>query len=418
MALSLSDLRSPHRRDPRRWGMLVSAVEGCSFNVWMTAMSGNFLTGLALFLGAGGLVIGVLGSLPALATLLQVVAAPLVAGLERRREFMALLCGIQRMGAPLAGLVALWLGPSPAALALLVAAHLLGWLCMAPAVVVWQGYMSDLVPPEIRGRYFAARYAWGLAVSTAATLTFGAVLDYWQGATGFRILSGIALVAGAANVLLWLLHPQVPQAERRQERPFWEALRVPLARPGVHRRVAGFLAAWAFAQGLAVPFYPMVLLDHLGLSFSAVSWLNTAATLLAAAALRYWGRRQDQVGPGRNVGVLTGMLAAAPLLMVAARYAGWPVLVAAQVLHGVAFNAMTVAQQTLTMELAPTSERAAYFGLFAAASGLTGFLTPVLAGPLADHHWASLFAGAGLASAALSLLWRARIGSALGRQAR
>jgi len=389
--------------------MRASIIEASFFSVWAGAISGNYLVGAALFLGAQGLPLGILGGLPALGTMLQIVSAPLVLGRPGQRTIIAVLSGLQRFSAALAVPIAFWLMPSPAALVVFVSLHVFAWACMAPATVLWQGYMTDLVPARIRGEYFSRRHIWSQVAGISAVLVYGAVLDRLPGAAGFLTLSVCALVAAALNFGAWFLHPNLPPGDVRSGRGFWETLRIPLSRPGPHRAASFFFAAWAFAQGLAVPFFPLALVRLLGLSFGSVSLLVTVAAVASVLSARFWGRWLDRAGHGRMLGLVTAMQAAVPVLLLAARLGGWPVLVAAYVLWGSAAVGFGLANQTLNMGLAPREDRSAYFAFFAAMGGLTGFLTPVLVGPLTDRYLGLLFGTASVLSAVLCLLWWVRV---------
>lgn len=395
-------------------GLVASILEGSAFSIWFQAVGGNFLTGLALHLGAGGFTLGLLGALPPLAMVAQVLLAPLVAGLRRRRGFLATFCALQRFGWSGGGLLATLLPPG-VALPLFVAVYGLSWLAVAPVVVVWQGYMSDLVPLEVRGRYFGLRATYVQAVGMATLLLCGWLLDRWPGAAGLRLVYGVGLLGAALNLACWSLHPEVPvpAATRRAPGAYWQRVLAPLRRPGAHRTATLFFAAWGFAQGLAMPFYPVALLQDLGVSYGSASVLATVASVAAIATSSLWGRLQDTRGDRWTVGILTALLAAVPLLFVAARTGGWPVLALAHVVQGAAFNGLMLVSMNLNLKLAPLEDRPSFLAAWGALGGLAGFVAPLLAGPLTGSHLGLLFAVAAALSGALSLLWWLRLGARL-----
>ncbi|HYF94866.1 MAG TPA: MFS transporter [Symbiobacteriaceae bacterium] len=397
------------RDNPVRRGMIASIVEGSLFNVWAAAVGGSYLTGFALYLGAGGFALGVLAGLPSFSTMLQLLSAPFVVGLARRRNFLAAWSGAQRITAACSGLLALWLMPSPAALWVFVFLQMFAWACMAPPTVVWHGYMSDLIPLEVRGRYFARRSAWAGGVAMAAVLLYGRLLDSFPGETGFRILYIVCLAAALLNVSSWFLHPELPPGDTKNARSFWESVRVPLLRSGPHRPATLFYAAWAFAQGMAAPFYPVVLVQKLGISYSTVSVLATIQGLTAILTAPFWGRLQDRAGQPRVITLASGAMAIVPLLFLSARWGGIAVLVAAHMLQGTAINAMGLANQTLNMRLAPTEDRGSYFAFFGVASGLMGFFTPLAMGPLTGPFMDGLLIACATASGLLCALWQGKL---------
>ncbi|HYF77631.1 MAG TPA: MFS transporter [Symbiobacteriaceae bacterium] len=397
------------RDNPTRRGMLASIIEASLFNVWATAVGGSFLTGFAIYLGADGFHLGILAGLPSFSTMLQLLCAPFVVGLVRRRNFLAGFSGAQRIGSSLAGLAALWLMPSPVALWFFIIAQMIAWALMAPPTVVWNGYMSDLVPPDVRGQYFARRSFWSGIVSMLIVLLYGWLLDVMPGAPGFRILYLLALVGALGNLGAWFLHPELPQGDRKTARSFWESIRTPLLKPGPHRPATLFFAAWAFAQGIAAPFYAVVLLEKLSISYGTVSLLLTIQSLTGILTAQFWGRYQDRVGQAKVIGIVSGIIALVPLLYLGARWGGLPMLIAASVLQGTAANAMGLANQTLNMRLAPAEDRGSYFAFFGVASGLMGFFTPMLMGPLTEGHMDLLLIGGSVASAVLCLVWRTKL---------
>jgi MFS family permease len=261
----------------------------------------------------------------------------------------------------------------------------------------------------VRGRFFARRNSWTTLVGMLVVLLYGYILDRWPGSTGFYVLYLIALAAAGLNLYWWFQHPELPQGDQRGNHSFWESVRIPLTRPGPHLRATWFFAAWALAQGMAAPFYSVALVQYLGLSFTVVSWLAALASVTAILTAPLWGRWQDRVGQTQAIGILTAMLAVVPPLYLLGKPLGLAPLILAHVLHGTASAGLGIANQTLNMQLAPKQDRTSYFAFFAAAGGLTGFLTPVLTGPLTSHHLAPLFLCSALLSGALSLLWRVRV---------
>ncbi|HWG83867.1 MAG TPA: hypothetical protein VNT60_00190, partial [Deinococcales bacterium] len=298
--------------DPVERGLTAAVIEGSLFNVWAGAVIGNYLTGAALLLGAQGLALGVLGGLPAFATMLQLLSAPLVLGRGRPRNNLLVFSGLQRFAGALAGPIALLVG-GPAAVPVFVGLHVFAWAWMAPGTVVWQGYMTDLVPPRVRGSYFSRRHVWSATAGIVAILLYGAILARLPGVDGFKVLWAIAVVAAVLDTLAWLLHPDLPPGDVRTGRGFWETLRIPLQRPGPHRTASFFLAAWAFAQGLAAPFFPLAALELLRVPASSLAVLATVASLASIASAKVWGRWIDTAGHGRVLGLATGLAAAVPL---------------------------------------------------------------------------------------------------------
>ncbi len=117
-----------------------------------------FLTGFTLYLGANAFQIGLLAAIPALLTSFGFLAGILVNQLKQRRTPTVLASGTAR------GLFFI-----PAILLLLNHKMGIGNFLILVGIVnglltiannMWIGWMSDLVPKDMRGRYFgiAIRY--------------------------------------------------------------------------------------------------------------------------------------------------------------------------------------------------------------------------------------------------------------------
>ena len=70
-------------------GLRVATWEGAFSNLWLTLTSGIFLTGFALWLGAGNGVIGLVTSIPTFAGLIQLVSSYYTEKLPSRKKFTA-----------------------------------------------------------------------------------------------------------------------------------------------------------------------------------------------------------------------------------------------------------------------------------------------------------------------------------------
>ncbi len=299
--------RLPRERLAR--GRTLSIIEG-SFATAMASLTGGaILTGFALWLGAGPFQIGPLTSLPAFAALVQLLAPYFT---EKRGERKSLVVST------VAGQRLLWL--AIAALPFLVLPAGIGiWLLIGLVTVSsmlgaiggipWLSWMGDLVPKEMRGRYFAARSLVMGVVGLILGPLVGQFLDLWKDRPGIESAYGfvILFVAGLAFGLLshWLLRRIAePRMVRGPSEPFLKRLRLPWQNVNF-RRFIFFRGYYVFVVNLAGPFFTVFLLQQLGLSFGLIYILNTISTLSNLVSLRWWGPLCDRWGTKKVMVVTT-----------------------------------------------------------------------------------------------------------------
>ncbi|HVB10210.1 MAG TPA: MFS transporter [Bacillota bacterium] len=388
-----------------RRGMRMSVIEGSLYSLWFGLLAGNYLTGLLLHLHATGFDLGVAAALPSLAMLPQVGFVAWVRSVADRRWICGGLGALHRLGWALGGLLALFL-KHPWDLIVFECCYGVAWLGQGPINVAWAAYMDDIVAMPVRGRYFGWRTGVTQAAALVGVLIGGWILQAQPGTRGFAFLLLAGLLAGAANVAMWPLHPRVPAPARAAPPPDRAPGESVASHRGPHRRAAVFFAVWMFVQSLAVPFYPVALLGPLRLNFGELALLSAAAglaTVLAAAAV---GRWQDRRGELEVSSYGMALLAAPPLLLWAALRGGVPVLVLAHVMFGVGTGLVMVSSFTLNLRLAPAGDREGQLAVWYAASGLGSLVAPLLAGPLTLRNIWPLFAAASTCSLVLACVWR------------
>ena len=156
--------------------------------VWFTAVSSPLLTTYARALGCGDFHFGLINALPFLAALLSLPASVVIDATGQRRLIFLTGLYIQRAIWLLIAVVPLWLFPRgasaeelklvlPAIATLFLVMYFLQQGGQAMGGPAWVGWMSELVPDRIRGRYFARRRQLGVPLAIAATLVIGWVID-------------------------------------------------------------------------------------------------------------------------------------------------------------------------------------------------------------------------------------------------
>jgi len=358
----------------------------------------GFLAAFALALGANNLQIGILAAIPFLA---QIVQIPVILVVEkiRRRKAMAVLSWFssQLLWFPIA-LIPVFIG-APSAMAtsvllgLMTARGLLNAVCNA----AWNGWIRDLVPQRILGRFFSRRLAFATAAGVVFSLVAALFVDYWRGYVPgedailgytYVLLFGALFLGLASPVFMSLMPEPLMQPILGLQPSLRQRLSAPLKDTNF-RHLMQFLLFWGFASNLAIPFFAVYMLERIGLSITWVIALSILSQFFNIFFLRVWGRFVDRFG---NKAVLS-LCASLYLLVIL----GWifttmpepysltmPLLVMLHVFAGIANAGVTLSVGTIGLKMAPQGESTSYLAGASLTTNLGAGLGPLCGGLLAD----------------------------------
>jgi MFS family permease len=384
-----------------------------------------FLTGFALLLGANSFQLGLLGALPFIGQLFGFLSAYLEERLGARR----MLVLISALGGRLIWVVLLALPFLSFLRGAEVAIFLLG-IAISHALNgmagnAWLSWMSDLVPPRERGRYFGVRNMVGSVVAMAVTFGAGLVVDHFradgQEALGYALIFSVAVITAIGAALVLAQQPEPPLRRDAQARlKVGELFSLPL-RDSRFRTFTLVAAAWAMATGIAAPFFNAYGLEQLNLSFAMLSLQAIVTSAVALVFQPLIGRLQDSLGDRT---VLLGSICGTLLLPW-----GWVLstpdnimpLWFTSVFSGIFWPGISQGMVNVLMDRAPVVGRGAAIACYGAVTGLGTFVAGLLSGvvatalvdvtialgPLSLSNLTILFVGTSIARGIVLLMfWR------------
>jgi MFS family permease len=404
-------LAAPLTPAEARRGLRLSTIEGAlaTVHISITGTVGGsvFLTGFALLLGANNFQLGLLGALPFIGQLFQFVGAYLEERQGQRRPLV--------LYTALAGrLIWLFLLALPFMTLLQGQQALIFMVALACSYALngvagnaWMSWMSDLVPPRQRGRYFGMRNT-VVGVSTmASTFAAGHLLDFFndrgQDRLGYALIFAIAVVFALASALV--LHRQPEPPLQRKARVQWGAL---LGGPWREIRFRHFVLAatgWALVTGIAAPFYNAYGLLELRVSFATLALNAIVTSAVSLIFFPFIGRLQDRFGD--KLVLVVCILGVAPIPW------GWilstpsnlvPMWISA-VASGIFWPGITQGLVNVLMDRAPTENRASFMAAYAAITGLGTLIAGLLGGILASMLVGMQLSLGPLALSSLTLLF-------------
>lgn len=349
--------------------------------VFLNWTSGSVLIGYMLHLGASPTHLGLVASVPLLAQAMSPLAAWLAAVLGRRRmlilanAFVARGLWILAAVLPALGVPA---GAEPTFLVLLV---LVSSVFQAANSTLWASWIGDVVPDNVRGRYFGLRTGIAGLAGTLANLGAGWYLDRVAVPLGFQVVIGVGVVCAAISAMLYLVHYDPPTPRERVS--LLQVLRTPLADSNF-RRFLVFAVYWQFAVFLSAPFVFPYFLDELRLTFTQIAIWSTIAATSALGTTILWGRAADRVGNKSVLAIGTFVAGVGlPTFWILAGITGDIVYIwISAVFDAVAWGAIGPAIFNLALASAPRGKRTAFIAMYALASGVAGFVGGLLSGPL------------------------------------
>ena len=250
--------------------------------------------------------------------------------------------------------------------------------------VVWNGWMHDLVPARLRGRYFGQRNRICQGATLVFVLATGCALA-WGGysARSFQLVIAAAALCRAASLYYFWLMPGWRPTGREPVvgTPFLTQLNVVRRSPSLLLFIA-FGAVWSFAANCFGPFYHVFLFEQLDFSGTQVGLLATLTALGGIISLPVWGALLDRYGNKSAMAVALGLWQVQNFLWCVITPANNVILYAMWFWGGGLSAGFILGQFTILLKLIPAEARNLAIGLNLAVTSVVAALAPVLGGEI------------------------------------
>lgn len=246
--------------------------------------------------------------------------------------------------------------------------------------VAWNGWMQDVVPTRLRGKYFGSRnrllyvsmIVFLLTVSGLLALMSGSLLAY-MALLGLAILLRVFSVFAQQHMTAGTHHAvegQLPWREQVQRVREDQSL----------VQFIIFAALMGFTINLFGPFYPVFMYEQLHITVAKANWILLFGPLGAAVSFPAWGKLQDRFG---NIPVMIVALALWQLFSLIWCFIDqtnlWLLYVVATT--GGLFSAgYGIGVFNLLLKITPPSSRTMAIALFVSCSSLAAALAPPTGG--------------------------------------
>jgi MFS family permease len=283
--------------------------------IWFNVTTGAPLTLFFRGLGASPLQFGILAAIPYIAALCSVPGSLLLETTGARKRIFLTAHYCQRslwfvIGlAPLVMLMMFGQAASNHAIAMLLPLMFVMYACGATGGPSWVSWMADVVPPRIRGTYFARRRQWGIVCAVPAALLVGFALDRLMTDAGLScvpagvppivfwcsVLFAIVAIFGLMDILAFQPLPHSPLPPR----PASQAI-AGLARPLTDKpflAFSGFVGMINFTVAFTNQFATLFVIERLKVdNLQAQLMLLVVPMALQLLLLPAWGAAVDRMG--------------------------------------------------------------------------------------------------------------------------
>lgn len=350
---------------------------------------GIVLTGFALALGANNFVFGLLTAIPAGANLFQIQVSRILERTGERRALVLRFAAAHRILWIVAALVPfLPLGPwAQYRIWIFLLVFSLASLSGLFSAVPFTSWLIDLVPQNIRGRFFAIRTFMAGTVGVVLGIGAGKFIDFWKDVhvADEIVVFSLLMIVGAGfgllsvSLLSKLHHPQFTRLEKRES--FFRSLREPFQNPE-YRKLFIFRIVTDISGGVAAPFFGVYLLTSAQLGFTFVAALATISTLANLLTLPTWGRLCDHYGYKPVIAICAGGKALFAVLWLFTSPETFWLYVIIHIL-GAFDGGLSIAIPNLIYKTVPRDRRALYIAVDGSVVGIAATVAPLIGGILA-----------------------------------
>lgn len=344
--------------------------------------SGVFLSGLAILMGAGDVLVSYLS---VIINICGVLTLAFVAFLERvasRKRLTILFTVLSRLLTLF--IVAIpALVPEEMQLTLLIPTVIVAFTLQAQTTVVLNQWMLGFMDEKKSGRYISLRQTLTLLVTVILSLTAGRFIDFMQEEyTGFVILFAIAAWMGIFEIVLLVRTPDYTVRPVIHKCTLWNMVKLPLKNRNFTRFVI-YILFFYLLLNISDSFTMVYMMRYLALPYRTVTAMYMLISLPQLVLLSAWGRISDRRGHEFVLQSSIWLFAGETLFLFLASGQTWYLFIPAAFLTASVANAgFVIAVFNRRYELMPAENRIVYDNFYTAVIGMGFMIGPMIGGAI------------------------------------
>jgi MFS family permease len=374
--------------ESRAKGLKYLFQDGLCSHAMALLVTGAFLPGMALALGAGNFVIGLLASLAPISQMAQIPAILLVERVGLRKLITVVFAFVSRL-ALVAAAFTPFLAPEGTEVFLFFSFMVLFFFGGAIAGCSWNSWIKDIVPQKIMGSYLASRLSAATALGAALSLIAGFGIDGLTAMIGepsraYGVIFFVAAACGLFGVALLAKVPEPRMAAPESGAKWLDSLIQPVKDPNF-RKLLIFSSAWSFTVIMSGAFFAVYMLNRIGIPMSGVILLALLSQVVNIYFFKVWGAIADRSSNKSvlavSVPLFILLLLLYPFTTLPERYnLTIPLLILIHFIGGVSTAGFNLCAANIALRLAPYGKATAYLGTNAFCAGLAATIAPIVGG--------------------------------------
>jgi len=346
----------------------------CFGVVFLNVTVGTPIAGLAKELKFGDLLYGIMLAMPVLGGTVQIFASFILEKTKKRKKLFLLSGFINRILWIFVAILPLLISNRTLLFYLIVAVLIFSSIGGAFLNVTFMSWMGDLVPLDIRGRFFSHRSMLSTIVSFISGLAIGKFLDTIPGILGFSIIFGIATLFGLLDIACYLkVHDPPMKNDIEIQESFLNISKKVLSHPAFSKYLI-FAVVWSFSLNIAAPYFNLYMIKYLRMSYFEIAlYAQLVSNLATVVFVRIWGRMIDRFGNKPVALICTTTVSFLPILWCFTTPQSWLFLVILiQFLAGLFWPGVDLSYNNFALRLSPDENRSMYIAVLNLFVGVIG----------------------------------------------
>ncbi len=359
----------------------------CFGIIFFNVTQGAPIAGFAKELGFGDLLYGVMLAMPVLGGAIQLFAS-YVLEKTRKRKLLFFLGGfLQRLPWLLVVILPFFVHDKNvlfSSIAFLLSITAVGGAFINVSFMSWMG---DLVPIEIRGRFFSHRSMLATFVSLISGLLIGMFLDRFSNLYGFAVVFILAVILGIFDILcfVWVYDPPMRRNDFSNVN-FTKLFKESVAHPKFSHFLL-FAILWNFALNISAPYFNLYMIKYLKMSYFDIAlYVQIISNVTTILSVRILGRLIDRFGNKPILQISTFVVSFLPYLWCFTTPNNWLFFVIlVQIFAGVFWPGIDLSFNNLALGLSPDENRSFYIAVLNLFVGITNAISFILGGYIIEY---------------------------------
>ncbi|MEZ0535759.1 MFS transporter [Caldicellulosiruptoraceae bacterium PP1] len=382
-------LNSDLTKDKNLLRSLNFVILGISFGVvFFNVTQGSPIAGLAKNVGFGDFLYGLMLALPVLGGVMQVFASYFLEK-NRKRKKIFLISGIFHR-IPwifIAFLPLLFNKGSYILLFLLIFLMTFASISSSFTNVAFWSWMGDLIPEQIRGRFFGRRATIFTIVGMITGLAIGRFLDTHNNLYGFMIIFIFAAIMGLFDILAFIFVDDIPMKQQKENLDIVNMFKATL-KNNSFKHFMIFFVLWNFGLNVAGPYFNMYMIKDLKMSyFNIIFYTQIISNLATIITIPYVGKIVDRIGNRPMLLLSSSLLCFVPILWCFTNAHNYKYLIAIiSILAGILWPIMDMGNNNLILKLSDSNQKSMYVASINLFNAVFGNAIPVILGGFFIEH--------------------------------